>query len=90
VVRNWPDFAAAEELLKLGADPDAIDAKGMTALHAMLEKGSDKQHFGMFIGHRARGDLPGPDGLTAAEIMRRKRDPEFRHMAEQLNTGSRI
>ena len=38
----------------------------------------------MLIRHGARGDIPGPDGQTAAGIMRRKKDPDFRRMAELL------
>lgn len=81
---KWSFFDAAEELLKLGADVNTKDGKGMTALHLMLKKGSDKRHFSMLIAHGARGDIPGPNGQTAAEIMRRKKDPDFRRMAAAL------
>ncbi len=81
---KWSHFEAAEELLKLGADPNYRDPKGMTALHYMLKKASDKKHFAMLIGHGAKGNIPDPKGVTAAEIMRRKKDPEFRKMAERL------
>jgi ankyrin repeat protein len=81
---KWSHFRAAEELLKLGADVNYVDPVGMTALHYMLKKGSDKKYFAMLIAHGARGDIKNKDGVTAAEIMRKKRDPEFRAMAEQL------
>jgi ankyrin repeat protein len=81
---KWSHFKAAEELLKLGADVNYVDPMGMTALHYMLKKGSDKKYFAMLIAHGARGDIKNKDGVTAAEIMRKKRDPEFRRMAEQL------
>jgi hypothetical protein len=51
----------------------------MTAAHMMLKKGSDYKHFELFV--RARSDLPNNDGVTAAEIMLRKRDPRFRALA---------
>jgi hypothetical protein len=38
----------------------------------------------MLIAHGVRGDLKNRDGATAAELMRKKRDPEFRKMADQL------
>lgn len=81
---KWSHFEAAKELLKLGADPNYRDPRGMTALHYMLKKGSHKKHFRIVIGYGARGDIGDKDGVTAAEIMRRKKDPEFRKMAEEL------
>ena len=61
-----------------------IDHHGMTALHYMLKKDSDKAHFGFLIAAGAKGDIRGPDGKTAREIMRRKKDPDFQRMAEML------
>ena len=80
-------FRAAAVLLELGADPDFIDAGGMTALHYMLRKGSDAEHVALFACHGARGDIPGPDGRTAAEWLRKKRDPAYRMLAESLAVG---
>jgi hypothetical protein len=81
---KWSLFDAAEELLKHGANPNWQDAKKMTALHYMLKKGSDKKHVAMVISHGARGDIPNKDGVTAAEIMLRKKDPALRAMADKL------
>ena len=83
----WSKFGPAEELLKAGADPNACDAKSRTALHLMLKKGSDKAHFRLLARYGARGDIPDADGRTAVEIMRRKKDPEFREIAGQLAGG---
>lgn len=80
-------FRAAKRLLELGADVDFRDRRGMTALHYMLRKGSDLRHFRTLALHGARGDIPGPRGATAAEILRRKRDPAFRKLADRLATG---
>jgi hypothetical protein len=84
---RWSHFEAAEVLLELGADVNAKAADGLTALHSMLKKGSDPRHFEMLVRHRARGDIPGPDGQTAAQIMRRKKDPAFHRLADLLLTG---
>jgi hypothetical protein len=81
---EWSRFEEAEELLKHGAKVDAKNAKGMTALHLMLKKDSDKRWFEMLMRYGPRGDIPGPDGKTAIDIMRRKRDPDFRRLAEQM------
>jgi hypothetical protein len=80
-------FGPAEELLKLGANPDFRDSKGMTALHYMLKKNSDRAHVRMVVSHGARGDIPDAAGQTAAQIMGRKKDPELRALAAQLRTG---
>jgi uncharacterized protein len=82
---KWSHFEAAEELLKLGADVNYQDRKGMTALHYMLKKGSDKRFFPMLIAYGARGDLRNGQGVCAAELMRKKKDADFRELAEQLH-----
>jgi len=80
-------FRAAKALLELGADVDYQDPRGMTALHYMLKKGSDERHVRMIAGYAARGDLPNRDGMTAAEIMLRKRSEAFRKLAARLAVG---
>ena len=83
----WSRFGPAETLLEAGANPNLRDKKGMTALHYMLKKGSDKEHLRLLARFGARGDIPGPDGRTAVEILRRKRDPDFHRIADDLATG---
>jgi len=79
-------FRPAEVLLELGADPNTRDRNGMTALHCMLKKGSDRKHVAMLVAHGGRGDIQDAKGVTAIDILSRKRDPAFRRMAEQLAT----
>ena len=81
---KWSHFEAAEELLKHGADPNYRDSKGMTALHYMLKKSSDAKHFRMLLRYGLRGDIGDKAGLTAIDIMRRKKDPQLRAIAEEL------
>ncbi len=50
----------------------------------MLRKGSDARHIAMLLVHGASVDIAGADGMTAAQIMSRKRDPAFRRLAEQF------
>jgi ankyrin repeat protein len=83
----WSKFGPAEELLIGGANPDALNAKGLTALHMMLKKGSAAAHVEMFARHGARGDIADPDGRTAIDILRRKKDPAWRAVADRLATG---
>jgi len=81
---GWSKFGPAEEFLLGGADPDARDGKGRTALHLMLRKGSAAEHFAMFVRAGARGDVPDGDGRTVVELLRRKRDPVWKEIAEGL------
>ena len=81
---GYSRFAGAEELLKLGANPDFVNSKGMTALHMMLKKDSDPKHIAMVVRHGARGDIKDKAGVTAIDILRRKRDPALRKLAEVL------
>jgi uncharacterized protein len=77
---------AAAALLERGARVNFQDSRGRTALHYMLKKDSDKRHFRMLLRYGPRGDLQDEKGHTAAEIMSRKRDPDFRRMANELST----
>jgi hypothetical protein len=83
----WSRFGPAEALLLAGADPNFRNAKGVTALHMMLKKGSAPEHFGLFARHGARGDIPDAAGRTAVDILRRKRDPAYRAVADALGSA---
>ena len=65
-------------MLACGANVNAQNDRGMTAAPMMLKKGSDYEHFELIARYGARFDLPDKVGVTAAEIMSRKRDPKFR------------
>jgi uncharacterized protein len=86
---QYSRFKGVTALLAAGANPDVKDAKGRTALHRMLSKGIDMRFFHLFVEHGARCDIPDADGRTIAEIMRRKRDPQFHRLAERLAGRSR-
>ena len=83
----WSRFGPVEELLLAGADPNARNTKGDTALHMMLRKSSAIEHFRLFARHGARGDIPDAKGRTAVEILRRKRDPAYRAVADELGSA---
>jgi len=83
----WSKFGPAETLLEAGADPDFQNPKGDTALHLMLRKGSPIEALRMFARHGARGDIADAKGQTAAAILRRKRDPAFCALADELAMG---
>lgn len=81
---KWSHFGPAEELLKLGANPDSQDKNGMTALHLMLKKNSDKKHIAMMVRMGTRGDIKNKAGVTAIDILRKKKDPDLRKLGETL------
>jgi hypothetical protein len=80
----WSKFGPAEELLKAGADPNARNKDGATALHIMLKKSSAPEHFQLFARHGARSDIADGEGRTADQLLRRKRDPGYRKAAEMM------
>lgn len=81
---QWSRFTSAAELLKLRANPNYRDPKGVTALHCLLRKGADPKHVRMLIRHGASVDVRNAAGKTAAEIIARKRDPAYRRLAAQF------
>jgi hypothetical protein len=83
---QWSRFASAAELLKLGANPDYRNSKGVTPLHCLLKKGVNPKHVRMLIDKGARLDAANAAGKTAGEIIARKRDPAYRRLAAQLAT----
>jgi uncharacterized protein len=81
---QWSRFESAAELLKLGANPNYRDPKGVTALHCVLKKGAHPKHVRMLIEHGASVDVRNAAGKSAAEIIARKRDPAYRRLAAQF------
>lgn len=79
---KWGRFAAAKALLERGANANFKDAKGKTALHYMLKKRSEPEHFRMFMEHGARLDLADSDGATVRDLLARIRDPRFREIVK--------
>lgn len=76
-------FEAAEALARHGADIDARDTKGRTALHILLAKGVDYEPIARIAAIGCSLDVPGPDGRTARQIMARKKDARFQALAER-------
>ncbi len=84
----------AEFLLERGADPNhALFAASFNddfaAIDLLLDHGADiseSEHFLALARFGPRYDTPGPDGVTAAELLSRKRDLALRALA--LSSGA--
>lgn len=82
---KWNRPASAEELLRQGVDPDLKGPDGDTVLHHVLRR-ADAAAVRMLLRYGARTDIPGHDGSTALDVIRRKRAPEFRRLAAELDS----
>jgi ankyrin repeat protein len=81
-------FPLATELLKLGADANFRGGNARTPLHQAVKNGCDAKQLRTLIRFGARGDIPDADGRTVVDILRRKKDPELRQIAEELRRAS--
>jgi len=71
---KWSHFAAAEKLLRHGADVDFQNSKGMTALHFLLKKNSDRKHVEMLVRHGADPTLANAEGIRPLDMVAKRRD----------------
>ena len=71
---KWSRFTAAERLLKHGADVNFQNSKGLTALHMVLKKNSDRRHVEMLLRHGADPTLRSRDGKSPLDLVRNRRD----------------
>lgn len=79
---KWSRFAAAQALLRCGADANFQDSTGKTALHYMLKKRSEPKYIRMFVKCGARPDIADRDGATAQDLASRMRDKKFQKALE--------
>ena len=74
---KWSRFSAAERLLRHGADVNFQNSKGVTALHMVLKKNSDRRHIEMLLRHGADPTLRSKDGKTPLDLVSRRRDRSY-------------
>ena len=70
-------FDAAKHLAQRGANVNAQDPKGRTALHIGIEKEFDPALLAWLVRHGASPDVEDRDGLSARAKASRKRDKRF-------------
>jgi len=74
---KWSCFAAAERLLRHGANPNFQDSKGVTALHLVLKKNSERKHVEMLLRHGADPRLRNREGISPLDMVERRRDKTY-------------
>ncbi len=74
---DWTRFKAAKALALKGANVNAQDKRGRTALHIGIEKEFDPALLRWLVRHGASADIPDRDGITARSKASRKRNKKF-------------
>ena len=74
---GWKRFEAAKALALKGANVNAQDKRGRTALHIGVEKEFEPSLLKWLAKHGASPDIPDRDGVTARQRAARKRNKAF-------------
>ena len=84
---KWSRFRAAERLLHHGANVNFRDSKGMTALHLVLKKNSDRKHVEMLVRYAADPRIKDRQGRTALDMVARRRDKSYLELLTSRDAG---
>lgn len=74
---KWSRFVGAERLLRHGANVNFQNSKGLTALHLVLKKQSDRRHVAMLLRHGADPTLRSRDGESPLDLVAKRRDKSW-------------
>jgi len=74
---KWSRFVGAERLLRHGANVNFQNSKGLTALHLVLKKNSDRRHVEMLLRHGADPTIKAKDGKSPLDLVRNRRDKTY-------------
>lgn len=74
---KWSRFVGAERLLRHGANVNFQNSKGLTALHLVLKKNSDRKHVEMLLRHGADPTIKSRDGKSPLDRVRNRRDKTY-------------
>jgi ankyrin repeat protein len=77
---KWSRFAGAERLLRHGANVNFQNSKGMTALHFVLKKNSDRRHIEMLLRYGADPLIRNEAGTSPLDMVRNRRDKTYFNM----------
>jgi uncharacterized protein len=74
---KWSRFVGAERLLRHGANVNFQNGKGLTALHLVLKKRSDRRHVAMLMRYGADPTLESRDGRRPLDLVANRRDKSW-------------
>jgi uncharacterized protein len=86
---KWSRFTAAQRLLRHGANVNFQNSKGVTALHMVLKKNSDRKHVEMLMRHGADPTIRSKDGKTSLDLVARRRDRTYFDLLSRKGPASR-
>jgi len=92
---KWSHFAAAERLLRHGADVNFQNSKRMTALHFLLKKNSDRKYIELLLRNGADPTLENAEGIRPLDMVAKRRDKTLfelfskRASAKRTNTKTK-
>jgi uncharacterized protein len=86
---KWSRFTAAERLLRHGASVNFQNSKGVTALHMVLKKNSDRKHVEMLLRLGADPTIRSKDGKTSLDLVARRRDKTYFDLLSRKGPASR-
>jgi len=86
---KWSHFAAAERLLHHGANVNFRNSKGMTALHFLLRKRSDRKHIAMLLGYGADPTIRNAEGESPLDMVAHRRDQALRDLFSKRGPSRR-
>ncbi len=84
---KWSRFVGAERLLRHGANVNFQNSKGMTALHLLLKKNSDRKYLEMLVRYGANPKLENREGQSPLDMVERRRDKTYFEWFTSLGSG---
>ena len=82
-------FAAAKRLLRHGANVNFQSSKGMTALHFLLKKNSDRKYVEMLLRHGADPTLENAEGKSPLDMVASRRDKTLLELLSKRSPSKR-
>jgi uncharacterized protein len=86
---KWSHFASAERLLHHGANVNFQNSKGMTALHFLLKKNSDRKYIEMLLRYGADPALRTADGKSLLDMVKNRRNKSLFDLFSKRREGHR-
>ena len=86
---KWSRFAAAERLLRHGANVNFQNSRGMTALHFLLKKNSDRKYVEMLQRHGADPTLENDEGKSPLDMVANRRDKTLLELLSKRSPSKR-